>query len=100
MNLPKLTRISVLCLIAFITVLTVPAQAAPRCGCAYCTQDPTRDCNLDGQASTCAYFLSVALCPAGSTNSPADSTSRVDGSFLTLQSELMQEPLGCMISGN
>lgn len=100
MNLPKLARISVLCLIAFITVLTASAQAAPRCGCTYCTQDPTRDCNLDGQNTTCAYFLSVALCPAGSTNSPADSTSRVDDSLLTLQSELMQEPLGCMISGN
>jgi hypothetical protein len=100
MNLPKLARISVLCLIAFITILTASAQAAPRCGCAYCTQDPTRDCNLDGQNTTCAYFLSVALCPAGSPNSPADSTSRVDGSFLTLKSEPMQASLGCMISGN
>ena len=100
MNLPKLARISILCLVALITVLTASAQAAPKCGCEFCTQDPQRNCNLDGQTATCAYFLSVALCPAGLTNSPADSVSRVDGSLLTLESEIMQEPLGCMISGN
>ena len=100
MNLPKLARIFVLCLVAFITILTASAQAAPRCGCEYCMQDPTRACNLDGQATTCSYFLSVALCPAGSTNSPVDSASGVDDSFFTLQSEAVQEPLGCMISGH
>jgi hypothetical protein len=100
MNLSKLARISVLCLIALITVLAVPAQAAPKCGCALCTQDPERTCNLDGQTTTCGYFLAVALCPAGATNSPADSMSRADGSFLTLTSEIVQEPSGCMVSGN
>lgn len=99
MNPSKLARIFVLCLLAFITVLAVPAQAAPKCGCTYCTQDPSRECNLDGQTTTCSYFLSVALCPAGSTNSSVDSANRVDDSFLTLQSEAAQKPLGCMISG-
>lgn len=100
MNLPKLARISILCLLAFIPLFTAAAQAAPRCGCEFCMQDPSRACNLDGQQTTCTYFLSVALCPAGSANSPADSTSRVDNSFLTPQSEVAQAPLGCMTSGH
>lgn len=100
MNQPKLARIFVLCLLAFITVLTASAQAAPRCGCEYCTQDPSRACNLDGQQTTCAYFLSVALCPAGSTASSVESASPVDESFLKTQTEAAQAPLGCMISGN
>jgi hypothetical protein len=99
MNPSKLARIFVLCLLAFITVLAVPAQAAPKCGCTYCTQDPSRECNLDGQTTTCSYFLSVALCPAGSTNSPAEGTNPIDDSLLTLRSESTQAPLGCMISG-
>jgi hypothetical protein len=97
MNLPKLARISILCLLAFVTVLTASAHAAPRCGCDFCTQDPSRACNLDGQQTTCSYFLSVALCQPTSTNSPAAFLSVADGS--PLMSENVQAPLGCMISG-
>lgn len=100
MNTPKIIRLSILCLLVFLAVFTASAQAAPRCGCTYCMQDPSRDCNLDGQQTTCNYFLSVALCPAGSMNSPAESTSQIDEPLFTLQSESLQEPLGCMISGN
>jgi hypothetical protein len=99
MNMPKIVRLSVLCLLAFITIFAASAQAAPRCGCTYCMQDPSRECNLDGQNTTCTYFLSVALCPAGST-SPAESTSQMGESLFTLQPESMQAPLGCMISGH
>lgn len=101
MNMPKLARLSVLCLILFLTALTAFAQPAPPpCSCDLCRGVSQRNCTLDGQTVTCAYFLAVALCPAGPTNSPADSLNRADGSFLTLKSEPMQASLSCMISGN
>ncbi len=97
MNTPKIIRLSILCLLVFLAVFTASAQAAPRCGCTYCMQDPSRDCNLDGQQTTCNYFLSVALCPPSSTSNPAESTSQIDEPLFMLQSGSMQEPLGCMI---
>jgi hypothetical protein len=56
---------------------------------------------MDGVATTCGYFLSVALCPPGNTATPADSMSpAVDGSFLSATSGTVQEPFACMIPGN
>lgn len=95
MKLTQLARISILCFLVAITALAPFAEAAPKCGCTYCQQDPSRACNLDGQQTTCSYFLSVALCPAGATAS-TDSTSSVDASFLALTSENVQEPAACM----
>lgn len=102
MNLPKLARLSVLCLILSLTALTAFAQPAPQpCSCEYCSRGGSgRSCILDGTTTTCGYFLAVTTCAPGLTGSPADSLSRVDGSFLTLKSEPMQASLSCMISGN
>ncbi len=98
MKMPKIARLSILCLLTLVTLFTASAQAAPRCGCTFCTQDPSRECNLDGQQTTCSYFLSVALCQP-TTKSPADSTGQLDASFLTPASASVQAPLGCMILG-
>src|SRR5215218_4580833 len=102
MNMPKLARLSVLCLILSLTALTAFAQPAPQpCSCEYCSRGGSgRSCILDGATTTCGYFLAVTTCAPGLTGSPADSLSRVDGSFLTLESEPMQASLSCMISGN
>lgn len=99
MNLKKLARLSALCFIVFILALTTVAQAAPQCGCDLCTKNPARPCELDGQTTTCSYFLAVALCPAPPSAS-ADAVSTVDNSFLTLTSETVQEPFACMALGN
>ena len=102
MNLTKLARISTLCLILFLTALTAFAQPAPQpCSCEYCSRGGSgRSCILDGTTTTCGYFLAVTTCAPGLTGSPAESESSVDAPFLTLKSEIMQAPLGCMISGN
>jgi hypothetical protein len=99
MNLPRFARLSALCLILFLTALTAFAQpGAPACGCQLCSNaDPLRACTLDGQVTTCGYFLAVALCPA---RPPADSTSSVEGSFLSLTSGAAQEPAGCINLGD
>jgi hypothetical protein len=100
LNLPKLARISALCLIVFMTALTAFAQPAPQpCSCSFCSHTGTnRSCTLDGATTTCGYFLAVTTCaPLGS---PADAVSSVDGSFLSVTSELMQEPVACMNLGN
>lgn len=94
MNYPKLARISALCLILFLTALTAFAQgqSAPRCGCQLCSNsDPLRACTLDGEVTTCGFFLAVALCPARPPADPADSMSSVE--------EPMQEPASCMNLG-
>lgn len=96
MDLPKLARISTLCLLLFLTALAAFAQPAPQpCSCDLCRGASQRTCTLDGQTTTCGYFLAVAICPAGPASSPADSPS-----FLTPKSEPMQASLGCMVSGN
>jgi hypothetical protein len=102
MNLPKLARLSVLCLILSLTALTAFAQPAPQpCSCEYCSRGGSgRSCILDGTTTTCGYFLAVTTCAPGLTGRSADSGSSVDASFLSLTSEIVQEPLGCMISGN
>jgi hypothetical protein len=99
MNLPRLARISALCLIVFMTALTAFAlpQGTPPCRCQLCSHsDPLRACRLEGEVTTCGLFLAVALCPA---RPPADSTSSVEASFLSLTSEA-QEPVICMDLGD
>jgi hypothetical protein len=49
-----------------LSLAAMSAFAARPCGCNFCTQaGPDQACNLDGTTTTCGYFLSVALCPAG-----------------------------------
>lgn len=94
MNLLRIARISGLCLILFMTALTAFAQpqGAPRCGCQLCSNvDPARPCTLDGEVTTCGFFLAVALCPARPPADPADSMSSFEG--------LEQEPASCMNLG-
>jgi hypothetical protein len=98
MNLPRFARISALSLILFMTALTAFAQpGAPPCGCQLCSNvDPLRACTLDGEVTTCGFFLAVALCPA---RPPADATSSVEAPFLSLTSEA-QEPASCLNLGD
>lgn len=68
MNPLKLIRFAALCLILSLTaVATFADPPAPQpCTCEYCSRtSPQRSCILDGTATTCGYFLAVALCPAG-----------------------------------
>ena len=58
----KLVRISALALALSLSALA--AWAVPPCGCKYCQRFPERNCVNDGTATTCAQFLTVALCPA------------------------------------
>jgi hypothetical protein len=88
-NLTKLTRISALALILFLTSLSAFAQ--PPCGCDYCQEDPTRECRSGGVRITCADFLIVALCPAGEAATSADAPSS-EAAFLASLSGSAQEP--------
>jgi hypothetical protein len=65
MNPTKLVRISALVLVLFLTALS--AYAVPPCGCNYCQRFPERSCTTDGTVTTCAQFLTVALCPAAAS---------------------------------
>jgi hypothetical protein len=102
MNLPKIARLSVLCLILCLTALTAFAQPAPQpCSCEYCSRGGSgRSCVLDGTTTTCGYFLAVTTCGPVLKSSSADSKSLVDVSFLSATPELMQEPFACMVAGN
>jgi hypothetical protein len=67
MKLLKLARIVGLCSIVSITALTTfAAPTSAVCSCNYCTQHIQRDCTLDGQPSTCSYFLAVTTCAPAS----------------------------------
>ncbi len=97
MNLTQLARVSVLCLLVFLTALTAFAQPNPQpCSCEYCARgNANRSCVLDGQTTTCGVFLSFTTCGTGLAASSANS---VDAAFLALMS--VQEPATCAIVAN
>ncbi len=84
MNLTKLTRISALALILFLTSLSAFAQRP--CGCDYCQTNPERECRTGGVVTTCAQFLTVALCPPADAATSADALSSEEA-FLASLSE-------------
>jgi hypothetical protein len=93
MNLTKLARISALALVLFLSALS--AFAEPPCGCNYCQRFPERTCTTDGTVTTCAQFLTVALCPAAPAATSADALSS-EASFFAAISGPTQEPAGCL----
>ena len=93
MNPTKLARISALALVLFFSALS--AFAIPPCGCNYCQRFPERNCTTDGTVTTCAQFLTVALCPAGSSATSADALSSEE-SFFAAVSVPTQEPASCL----
>ena len=93
MNPTKLARISALALVLFLSALS--AFAVPPCGCNYCQRFPERNCTTDGTVTTCAQFLTVALCPASPQAASADALSS-EGAFFTAISAPTQEPASCL----
>lgn len=94
MNKTKLARISTLVLVLFLT--SVAAFAQRPCGCTYCQANPEEACRNDGVVTTCAQFLTVALCPAGAAATSADS----EAAFLSTFSEPTQAPAACLTLAN
>lgn len=91
MNPAKLARISALALVLFLSA--VSAFAVPPCGCNYCQRFPERNCTTDGTVTTCAQFLTVALCPAAPTAASADTSEEP---FFAALSGSTQEPARCL----
>lgn len=84
----QLARISALALA--LSLFSLSAFAAPPCGCKYCQRFPERTCITDGTATTCAQFLTVALCPADLAATSADTPD--EESFFAALSGSTQEP--------
>jgi hypothetical protein len=93
MNPAKLARISALVLVLFFSALS--AFAVPPCGCNYCQRFPERSCTTDGTVTTCAQFLTVALCPAFPPAASADTLSSKESFFATISGPT-QESTSCL----
>jgi hypothetical protein len=96
MNSTKLARISALALVLFLSALAAFAQTP--CGCNFCQRFPERNCTIDGTVTTCAQFLTVALCPARATATSADTLSSEEALFAALSGPA-QEPAACLTAG-
>jgi hypothetical protein len=92
MNPTKLARISALALI--LSFFALSAFAVPSCGCTFCQRFPERDCATGGTVTTCAQFLTVALCPPAPTATSADALSSEESFFAALSG--VQESAGCL----
>lgn len=93
MKFTKLARISTLVLALFLT--SVAAFAQRPCGCTFCQANPEEACRNDGVTTTCAQFLTVALCPAGAAGAAATSADS-EAAFLATFSEPTQAPAACL----
>ena len=98
MNSTKLARISALALLLSLFLSALPAFAAPACSCNYCQRFPDRPCNLDGTTTTCLDFLIVAICPAASAATSADTTSSKQAFLAAISEQPTQETAGSLIS--
>ena len=95
MKFTKLARISTLVLALFLTSIAAFAQRP--CGCTFCQANPEEACRNDGVTTTCAQFLTVALCPAGAAGAAATSA---ETPFLATFSEPTQAPAACLALAN
>lgn len=93
MNPTKLARISALALV--LSLFALSAFAVPPCGCTYCQRFPEKECATGGTVTTCAQFLTVALCPPSAAATSADAPSSEESFFAALSGPA-QEPAGCL----
>ena len=98
MNPSKLARISALALVLFLSSLS--AFAEPPCGCNFCQRFPERNCTIDGTDTTCAQFLTVALCPPAPPPATSENALSSEESFLAAISGPAQQPAGCLSPAN